>query len=278
MKKLLAVAVIMWMWMTIFGSLTGPVEAAEDTVEFTMTIDTSLRGNSGGFYPVRDLLDIPPGWQDVACVVSGASSNNQSVHTVNDLYIRSNGDAVVLPDVEREGGFNETAEGSLTLGPTVWVEVLLGYDDPHPTLQFFSARVNVRIVCQKTTEPPVTSTTTPDTTTTSQPQTSTTTSLPSTTTTPPNTTQPVTTTGPSTTTSVPPTTSSVPQTTTSLPPTAQPPPTHVDPPPCDENSPTWNTETETCELPFTGFEPLWWLAAGAFALAGGAGALKLGAE
>ncbi len=269
MKKLLAVAVIMWMWMTIFGSLTEPAEAAEDTVEFTMTIDTSLRGDSGAFYPVGDLLDIPSGWQQVACVVSGASINNQSVHTVNDLYIRSNGDAVVLLDVEREGGFSGTAEGLLTLGPTVWVEVLLGYDDPHPTQQFFSARVNVRIVCQKTTEPPVTSSSTSPSSTTYV--------APPTTSTPPTTTLPVTTTMPSTTSSVPSTTSSVPPTSTSLPP-SQPPPTHVDPPPCDANSPTWNAETGTCELPFTGFEPFWWLAAGVIALAGGAGALKLGAE
>jgi len=269
MKKLVAVAVIMWMWMTIFGSLTEPAEAAEETVEFTMTIDTSLRGDSGAFYPVGDLLDIPSGWQQVACVVSGASLNNQSVHTVNDLYIRSDGDAVMLPDVEREGGFSETAEGLLTLGPTVWVEVLLGYDDPHPTQQFSSAQVNVRIVCQTTTEPPVTSS---STSSTPPSTTSTTTST--------STTVPGSTTSTSVPTTIAPTTSTItpPTTTTSLPPTSQPPPTHVDPPPCDANSPTWNADTGTCELPVTGFEPFWWLAAGVLALAGGAGALKLGAE
>ncbi len=272
MKKLLAVAVIMWLWMTIFGSLTEPAEAAEDAAEFTMTIDTSLRGDSGAFYPVGGILEIPSEWQGVTCVVSGASLNNQSVHTVNDLYIRSNGDAVVLPDVEREGGFSGTAEGSLTLGPTVWVEVLLGYDDPHPTLQYFSAEVNVRIVCQKKTEPPVTSSSTSSTPPSSTiPATST--SSTTSTTVPGSTTSTnaPTTTAPTTSTTTPSTT------TTSLPP-SQPPPTHVDPSPCDENSPTWNADTGTCELPFTGFDPLWWLAAGVIALAGGAGAIKLGAE
>lgn len=100
-----------------------------------------------------------------------------------------------------------------------------------------------------TTEPPTTTTTEPPTTTTTEPPTTTTTEPPTTTTTEPPTT---TTTVPETTTTMVVTTT-VPETTTTEDPTTTTVATTTTEQPCDEDHPAWNEETQSCELPFTGF-------------------------
>lgn len=114
-------------------------------------------------------------------------------------------------------------------------------------------------------EPETTTTTVPETTTT-VPETTTTTVPETTTTTVPEVT---TTTVPETTTTVPEVTTTIPETTTTVPEV-----TTTTEDPCDENSPTWNADTQSCELPFTGAGDLWpWGIAGAGILLAGVGLL-----
>ena len=219
-----------------------PVGAADhETFELVVGENTVAKGMPGEFQQVGPTLDIGPPQSTVgaACVVSGSSINPDSVHLGNNLWIRSNGDAVTLFDVEREGGFVGTASGTLILGSTIWVEVEFGDGDVLAGMrrQTFSGGIVVVVDCtppSTTTTGATTSTTRPTTdtttnTTTSQPATTTTASPP----TPPTTTTFVpspttsststTTTAPPTPITPPPTTSSNASTTTSVtPPTSEP--------------------------------------------------------
>ena len=129
--------------------------------------------------------------------------------------------------------------------------------------------------------PPVTTTTTttttepPPTTTEPPPSTTTTTETPpsTTTTTVTITVPPSSTTSTTTTTTATPSTTTTAVTSTTTPPDTQPPTTTSTEPPenCDENHPTWNEETQTCELPWTDrFEMEQIALAGAFLLVLGA--------
>ncbi|HDH02677.1 MAG TPA: LPXTG cell wall anchor domain-containing protein [Actinobacteria bacterium] len=217
-----------------------PVGAADHEV-FTLTVgeDTVAKGMPGEFQQVGPTATVPDDLIGAACVVSGSSINPDSVHLGNNLWIRSNGDAVTLFDVEREGGFVGTASGTLILGSTIWVEVEFGDGDVLAGMrrQTFSGGIVVTIDCTPpsttttgattSTLPPTTttlpagatttipgsttSTTQPTTTTTSQPATTTTTSTPASSTVPPSTT----TSSTSTTTTAPPTTITTPSTTSS---------------------------------------------------------------
>ncbi len=188
--------------------LSTPAGAADHEV-FTLAVaeNTVAKGHPGDFQQVGPTKIVPDDLVDAACVVSGASINPDSVHIGNNLWIRSNGDAVTLIDVEREGGFVGTASGTLILGSTIWVEVEFGDGDVLAGMrrQTFSGGIVVTIDCT----PPAT-TTTGATTSTSLPVTTftvppSTTTIPGSTT---STTQPTTTSQPATTTTTSPPNSS----------------------------------------------------------------------
>ncbi|MGH9013019.1 MAG: hypothetical protein ACRDZ1_03640 [Acidimicrobiia bacterium] len=93
---------------------------------------------------------VDPAEQGLSCEVTIISTNQESAHPGNNLVIGSNGSAVIAPDVEREAGAVTEAVGTLVLGPTVTVELLLGPD------HVFSAGLVVSIDCiQVSPEPPV---------------------------------------------------------------------------------------------------------------------------
>ncbi|MGF1666386.1 MAG: hypothetical protein ACFCVC_08955 [Acidimicrobiia bacterium] len=187
-----------------FVLLALPAAAIDD---ITIPLTTVVRGAEGESF----LLAEAPTGTDAGCeaVVSATAHNNESIHIGNDLIVASGGNQVVLSDVESATGKVTTASGTLVLGDTVTVTLVLGQADEGRPRSVFSGGMTVTVSCipDETT----TTTTTPETTTTTAPETTTTTEAITTTT---STTMPET-----TTTTVPPFTSSsvLGTTTTTLP-------------------------------------------------------------
>lgn len=240
MRRTLAAAI------AAFGLFLFAVPAmAMDPISIPLT--TVVRGDEGEAFV---LAEVPTG-TEAGCEadVVATAGNNPSVHVGNNLIVSSGDGSVTLADVEREPNAVTSASGTLTLGDTVTVTLVLGPADPGRPISVFSGGITVTITCvpvETTTTTVSTTTTTEATTTTTE---ATTTTMPTTTTTPPSTTI-----VPNTTTTPPPGVSStVLTTTTTVPPV------------------TGST------LPFTGPEDMggWAMAGGALILLGSALVLAL---
>ncbi|MDH5294666.1 MAG: hypothetical protein OEW91_13360 [Acidimicrobiia bacterium] len=183
--------------------LALPVLAMEPLV---IPVDTVVRGAEG---EVHRLAEIPTG-SEAGCVadVHAMSANNESVHVGNDLIVSSGGASVIIPDVESAPGATIEADGTLTLGESITVDVRLGPADPGRPGSVFSGGVTVTIKCR-----PVETTTTTEATTTTTEATTTTTEATTTTTE-----ATTTTTEPTTTTTATPPSSVLGTSTTTLPP------------------------------------------------------------
>lgn len=190
------------------------VGAEADDLSLEVPLPTVLRAPAGTEHLLASTT-VPSDLVGKLCAVTIHGSNQESVHPGNDLVIASGDDRLVLADVEGEAFGESEQEGSLRLGSTVTVTLVMGSDG------VFSAGMTVRVSCPETsssstslpttTTPDDTTTTTDGETTTTQAETSTTieatttSSGPSSTvpTTPPSTTAttaPTTTTGQSSTT------------------------------------------------------------------------------
>jgi hypothetical protein len=179
--------------------------------DITIPLTTVVRGAEGDTF----LLAEAPTGHDAGCeaVVSATAHNNESVHIGNNLIVASGGSQVVLADVESAIGKVTSAQGTLLLGDTVSVTLVLGQADEGRPRSVFSGGVTVTISCipdettTTTTIPETTTTTTtiPETTTTTVPPSTSSSVLGTTTTTLPVTTSSVLAT---TTTTVPPVTGS----------------------------------------------------------------------
>lgn len=137
-------------------------DAQETSIEISLrTIVKAPEGSQ----EVLSTEQVPPELVREMCSVRAESDNNSSVHPGNNLVVESNGDEVVLADVEREPNAMTVAEGTLTLGEQVTVTLVMGPDE------LFSAGLTVRIVCVE--EEPTTTTSEATTTTTEEPTTTT---------------------------------------------------------------------------------------------------------
>ena len=159
--------------------LVAPVAGGQEDVAIEIPLDTIVRGDPGSEHLLGS-AEVPAELQGVTCPVAAIAENQSSVHPGNDLLVATDGDSIVLPNVERGPGVTTVAEDQLTFGSTLTVTLILGEDG------VFSAGMVVRfcdIPVTTTTTTKETTTTTEATTTTTDATTTTTTSIPSTTTT-----------------------------------------------------------------------------------------------
>ena len=130
-----------------------------------ISFDTVVMAEEGSI-TVLATTDTPPDLIGMRCVGVAEAINQPSVHPGNDLIVASGDDSIVLKDVEREPGAVTTAEGLLTLGPTVTVSLRMGSDE------IFSGGLVFTIgecAPPTTTTEPATTTTQPTTTSTQGP-------------------------------------------------------------------------------------------------------------
>lgn len=139
----------------------APVASA--SIDITIPINTVVtRVRPGTEVP---LASVPSGDQEgLECAVTAESMNQDSVNRNNNLIVASDGNSVVLEDVENAPGAVIHADGTLLLGSEITVTLVMGPDSR------FSAGITVLIDCT----PETTTTTTEATTTTTEATTTTT--------------------------------------------------------------------------------------------------------
>ena len=169
------------------------------------------------------------------CTFRVTAANGDSVHPNNFGVIVTDGNESDVLGTESQPNVTATRleDATLILGPNVRLYNVMMPDSEGNVSTSVDYTVSATCTIEDdttTTTATTPSTTTPTTTSTTTTPSSTTTSIPTSTSIPPATT----TTAPtgSTTTTVPPVTTQE----------------------CDEDHPSWNPETETCELPFTGLD------------------------
>lgn len=148
--------------------LMAPVAMSQE-VAIEIPFETVIRAEPGSVHLLAT-APVPPELQGVTCPVAAVAENESSVHPGNNLIVATDGDSIVLEDVERAAGAITVAEEELTFGSTITVTLVLGEHG------VFSAGMVVRF-CDI---PVTTTTTTVETTTTTS---ETTTTIPTTTTT-----------------------------------------------------------------------------------------------
>jgi hypothetical protein len=116
------------------------VARAQQQPLFGIPVDTVVYGDPGSV-KVISTQAVGAGLVGEECAVFGDAENNDSVHPNSDLIISSNGDFVLIPDVERLGNGHTDANGTLTLGPQLTISVRLGPDG------VFSGGLTVTIAC-----------------------------------------------------------------------------------------------------------------------------------
>lgn len=157
--------------------LVAPVAGGQEEVAIEIPLDTIVRGDPGSEHLLGS-AEVPADLRGETCPVAAIAENQSSVHPGNDLLVATDGDSIVLENVERAPGVTTVAEDQLTFGSTLTVTLILGEDG------VFSAGMVVKF-CDV---PVTTTTTTVDTTTTTVETTSTTEATTTTTTIPTTTT------------------------------------------------------------------------------------------
>jgi hypothetical protein len=151
----------------------APVAGGQEEVAIEIPLDTLVRAEPGSEHLLGS-AEVPAELIGVTCPVAAVAQNQTSVHPGNNLVVATDGDSIVLEDVERAPGAVTVAEEELTFGSTLTVTLVLGEDG------VFSAGMTVKF-CDI---PETTTTTTVETTTSTTEATSTTTTtIPTTTTT-----------------------------------------------------------------------------------------------
>lgn len=121
------------------GNLTCPGE-------FSLPISTVVRSAEGS-QTLLATVDVDPSAVGETASITAVAENQSSVHPGNDLVVASGGTEVVLEDVERAPGVETVADGTLTLGTTVTVTLVMGPDE------VFSAGITITIVCEDAPPP-----------------------------------------------------------------------------------------------------------------------------
>lgn len=151
--------------------LVAPVAGGQEEVAIEIPLDTIVRGDPGSEHLLGS-AEVPADLRGETCPVAAIAENQSSVHPGNDLLVATDGDSIVLENVERAPGVTTVAEDQLTFGSTLTVTLILGEDG------VFSAGMVVKFC-----DIPVTTTTTTVETTSTTEATTTTTTIPTTTTT-----------------------------------------------------------------------------------------------
>ena len=132
---------ILWGVSTLVVGL--PMSAGAQDVLIQIDLDTVVTGPEGSEHVLAS-EEVPDDLVGSECNVSAVSTNQGSVHPGNDLVISSNGDQLVLEDVEGEAFGERELEGPLTLGAELTVTLVLGPDG------VFSAGMVVEVRCTAT--------------------------------------------------------------------------------------------------------------------------------
>lgn len=159
--------------------LLAPVAIGQQDVGIEVPLDTVVRAAPGSEH-LLGTAEVPVELRGSTCPVAAVAQNQSSVHPGNDLVVASEGDSIVLADVEREPGVVTVAEEGLSLGSVLTVTLIMGPDG------VFSAGMTVKLcdipeTTTTTTEATTSTTTTLPTTTSTVETTTTVTVLPSTT-------------------------------------------------------------------------------------------------
>jgi hypothetical protein len=149
----------------------APVAGGQEEVAIEIPLDTLVRAEPGSEHLLGS-AEVPAELQGVTCPVAAVAQNQTSVHPGNNLVVATDGDSIVLEDVERAPGAVTVAEEQLTFGSMLTVTLVLGEDG------VFSAGMTVRFC-----DIPETTTTTTTVETTTSTTEATTTTIPTTTTT-----------------------------------------------------------------------------------------------
>lgn len=118
MKRLQAVV---GMALVLLVAMASGASAAE----FIIPINTWVEAPPGSV-TVLTTVDVPEELIGYSCLTIAVAANGESVHPNNDLIVSSGGDSVVLYDVERASFELTEASGTLVLGPTATVSLLMG--------------------------------------------------------------------------------------------------------------------------------------------------------
>lgn len=120
------------------GDLTCPGE-------YSLPVTTRAHGSEGSEILLAT-VNVDPSAVGETASVTAVAENQSSVHPGNDLVVASGSTSVVLENVERAEGVETPANGTLTLGTTITVTLLMGPDE------VFSAGIMLSIVCVPETE------------------------------------------------------------------------------------------------------------------------------
>jgi LPXTG-motif cell wall-anchored protein len=116
---------------TVSGLAAGNVEAGSrqpaDAI-ITVPVDTVVRGPAGSIHLV-DEQRTPAGMVAATCPGTVTVTNQRSEHPNSDLIITSGATSVTVPDVETLAFASRATNFTLTLGPTIAVQVRLGPDE-----------------------------------------------------------------------------------------------------------------------------------------------------
>ena len=119
---------------------TAKVSATNTSYELSIPVSTVVVAPKG---TVREVAskDVASKFVGMTCKVTAHAENQGSVHPDNNLDIVSGNSKVTLKDVERAAGVVTNAEGELTLGNKVVVNLVMGKDG------VFSAGMDVKLKC-----------------------------------------------------------------------------------------------------------------------------------
>jgi hypothetical protein len=121
-------------------TLPATVQASHAFIEISIPVDTVVEASEGTETELAT-ADVPAEFAHHFCMVTAHAQNQESVHSGNDLLVRSGTSQVVLADVESEpGGIIEAAE-LLELGDVIAVSLIMGPDG------VFSAGIEVTVEC-----------------------------------------------------------------------------------------------------------------------------------
>ena len=139
MKRLVTV-------LAVAVTLVVATASAASAADIDIPIDTVVRAPEGSL-TLLETVDTPADLIGWTCTGFARAQNQDSVHPDNDLIVNTGDTNVVLTDVEGSAAKVTTAEGTVTVGPTISVTLHMGPDE------VFSAGIVVELELN-CTEPP----------------------------------------------------------------------------------------------------------------------------
>lgn len=139
-RPLARIAVVLGLVAMAAGVIAPPARAV-DGFEVVIPIDTVVKNVGVGSITPLESVQVPVENQGELCAVVAHAENQTSVHPNNDLIVESGSTSAVLPNVERESNAVTDGVGTVTLGDTIKVSLLMGEDD------VFSAGFDIIIDC-----------------------------------------------------------------------------------------------------------------------------------